>query len=75
MKLLMVTGNGFIAGAQWEKRRGEWACVNSAPIIKWMRGMSPRSAVERLKRSRLAYEWINNPAYEGPAGHAPSESL
>jgi hypothetical protein len=57
-KLLQATNEYFCAGAVWERIDGLWKCTEAAPIIGWMRGMSPPAAKLELARRGCQWEWI-----------------
>ena len=55
----------FTAGALWKRKEGQWRCILTAPIIKWMKGMEPGAAKLELARRGCSWEWV--PLSEGPA--------
>jgi hypothetical protein len=57
-KVLRAWNEFWVAGAVWEKRDGHWFCVHTAPIIAWMRKMTPESAKLELARRGCQWEWI-----------------
>lgn len=59
-KILRVMAPHFDAGAVYvrEGPGQPWRCVRAAPIIRWLVGMDPADARERLDRVRYRWEWI-----------------
>lgn len=56
--ILRVTAPYFCAGALWRKDRLQWVCYHTAPILKWMKGLSPLEVKLYLDRREWQYEWI-----------------
>ena len=59
-KILRVMAPHFDAGAVYvrEGPGQPWRCTRAAPIIRWLVGMSPADARERLARVRYQWEWV-----------------
>lgn len=57
-RLLQAQNDYFCAGAVWERIDGHWRCTEAAPIIAWMRKMSPAEAKLELARRGCSWEWI-----------------
>lgn len=62
MRLLRVSTEYFVAGAEWRKIGGIWSCVRAAPIIKWLVGMNADAAKLALLRMGAEWEWIECPS-------------
>jgi hypothetical protein len=58
-RLLRVEAPHFVAAAVWEQRAGGWACVQAAPILAWMRAMTPAQAKDYLTRKRWPWQWLD----------------
>lgn len=60
LRLLRVTGKGFVAGTTFDKdSSGTWRCVRAAPILRWIkRGMAAEEVQAELKKRGLKYEWV-----------------
>jgi len=60
-RLLQVTAPHFCAGAVWQKREGKWVCVQAAPILKWMVGLSAETMKQRqpgMLRKGWTFVWV-----------------
>lgn len=57
-RLLRVSCEHFTAGAIWKRTDGIWSCTRTAPIISWMRGMSPADAKFELARRNLDFSFL-----------------
>ena len=57
-RLLRVVTDYFCAGAVWKKIGGFWECVLTAPILHWMKGMSPLDAKVALLKMGAQFEWL-----------------
>lgn len=67
-KCLRVSTEYFTAGAEFEKVCGRWECVETAPILRWMRGKGPADIKLCLLRMNAQWEWINrSPTIKGDA--------
>lgn len=82
-KLLRVQTGYFTAGAVWKRIHGIWSCVETAPILKWMRGMDSGQAKLALLKMHATFEWVPNaqvqtgisqPVAEQPTGIDPALS-
>lgn len=58
MKLLEVENEYFRAVAVWKKVLGYWSCVDAAPIIKWMVGMSRDNVKNELLKRGCKWQWL-----------------
>ncbi len=58
MRILRVEAPTFVAGAVWVQRPDGWACVDAAPILRWMIGTKPERVKSWLDRRGFHYEWI-----------------
>lgn len=58
-RVLRVSAARFVAGAVWIRTDDGWRCERAAPIIKWMRGMTPEAARKRLNEAGFSWEWID----------------
>jgi len=47
-----------VAGAEFEKVGDEWRCISAAPIIKYMKDMSPSSIKAYIGKKGWKYEWL-----------------
>lgn len=64
-RLLRVTSGYMCAGAVWTQAEdGTWTCTQAAPILAWMVAhRHPPSKVRQiLRRLRMTYEWLDDPA-------------
>jgi hypothetical protein len=55
MRLLRVTADHFVAGAEWQGKR----CVRAAPILQWMVGKDPQRVRAWLISRGYTWEWLN----------------
>lgn len=58
-RVLRVSAARFVAGAVWVRTDAGWRCERAAPIIKWMRDMTPKAARERLNQAGFSWEWMD----------------
>lgn len=58
MKLLEVENEYFRAVAVWKKVLGYWSCVDAAPIIRWMVGMSRDKVKNELLKRGCRWQWL-----------------
>lgn len=57
--LLRVTCPEFTAEATWEAPSpGYWICVQAAPVIQWMEGMSLDVAIAFIREKGLQSQWL-----------------
>ncbi len=61
-RMIRVVAPHFVAGAEFEKRNGQWVCIRAAPILYWMK-VDPIQNIERFlkgpaKRRGWTYEWL-----------------
>jgi hypothetical protein len=56
--LLRASNDFFVAGAIWRRKDGQWACIQTAPILRWMLKLSPTEAKLELARRGCSWEWI-----------------
>jgi hypothetical protein len=59
-KTLRVEAKHFVAGAVWTLTEKGWVCELAAPILKWMKGMSPMLAYEKAVRCGYRCEWLED---------------
>jgi len=71
-RLLRVQNEYFTAGAVWNKSFGLWSCIQSAPIIRWMRVKTPTEAKMELRRLGCSFEWVESLS-ESVCNTAPSK--
>lgn len=57
-RLLWVDSGYFYAGAVWRRSGGSWACVEAAPVIRWMVGKRPDYVKAYVVRKGWAYGWV-----------------
>lgn len=57
-RLLRVQTSYFTAGAVWSKIYGVWSCTHAAPILHWMRGLSPGDAKLALLRMNATFDFL-----------------
>ena len=77
-RLLRVQTSYFIAGAVWAKIWGLWSCVETAPILHWMKNMNTNEAKNALLRMGASFQWISSspPKPCGPStGHQTTRCL
>lgn len=61
-RLLRVEAPHFVAGATFAKDpRGHWRCIReeTAPILRWMSGRTPRFIGEWLRRKGYPFLWMD----------------
>lgn len=58
-RALRVIAPHFVAGAVWEKTPTGWRCARTAPLLKWMRRLTPAEARERLVRAGYEWAWLD----------------
>lgn len=57
-RLILCSNEFLTAGAVWQRRFGQWFCYKTAPILHWMKGLSPTQAkFEALKRG-MSWTWL-----------------
>lgn len=55
-KLLRIEAPHFVAGAVFNMDKR--ICIKAAPIVRWMLGHSPASAMAYLERKKWPFSWI-----------------
>jgi len=63
-RLLRASNEFFTAGAVWQRKDGQWSCIQAAPILAWMFKLTPTAAKLELARKGCSWEWIS----VGPTG-------
>lgn len=62
MRLLRVTGRGFVAGAVLEPQPGKAGdrdvVVECAPILRWTMRLTWRQVRAELVRKRCSWQWL-----------------
>lgn len=65
--LVQITAPHFCAGAIFELRDGEWACIEAAPIIRYMTGRSSTWLKSYAARKRWSWQIVPSaPIDPGP---------
>lgn len=57
-RLLWCSNEYATAGAVWQKKEGQWKCIATTPILKWMRGMNPVDAKMELLKRGYKFKWL-----------------
>lgn len=57
-RLLWIDAPHFFAGAIWHHTGTEWACIEAAPIIRWMVGKSAADVARYLRTKGWQYGWL-----------------
>lgn len=55
--MIIVSNPHFTAAALWAKIGGVWSCTKTAPVLRWMRRMSPDKAKIALLKMDAAWSW------------------
>lgn len=55
--MLRASNDFFVAGAVWQRKDGQWRCVQTAPILSWMLTLSPAAAKLELSKRGCSWQW------------------
>ena len=66
LRVMRVQNEFFTASAVWKLRDGIWSCIETAPILNWMRQCDPTSAKFELLKRGCAWEWLSGAAKNRP---------